>query len=237
MWKERTMKILSWMMAVVLVAGMASFAMAEDGDAPDKPQPKGEKAEGKEKADKEKSDEKKAEEDKADGALTAIVRRVTKDAKDVTGKVEITKEDFDLIAEHWPELTRTFRVQPMGSSIKDAHKQLMENEEFLAWAEERDLNADDFTRKGLRLSTLHLKLEVLPRARQQLQQQSEVIERMRGMMEEEDFKAAQESIKTVERDIKAAEKLAGEVPGPTDAEKKLLEDDENKQVMRRLFRM
>jgi len=209
-------KIWSMLLAALVVGVMSAGAVvsAQEAERPKADDVVEEKAE--------KDAEKEAE--KEDGDITAEVRKGMKDIESVTGKVEYAEADVSAFLKHWTAFTDKFGQLDMGeSSIKDTFDGLIKNDEYLAWAKERELNAEDYLRKSYRVLTNFLKLNFAKLVSETVKAQRDMVERMRDQFDDEDVNEMLKELDTFEADIKEADKLLQEVPGPTADEKKLLE--------------
>jgi len=189
------------------------------------------------KAEEKPKEEPKAEEPKVeDTSVTGRLAKLFKGLDTITGKTEINEEAMKLVIKHQPGLEKVGKgdaefKKAKESSFKEAHDYLLKNDKYLAWAKENSLDPADFLKKFLRVFTTHLKGEIetkLKEAIEGIPEQEKMLKTYKdsGDITEEEYNKYLKEIADGKADIeKAIKSLATLIPGPTEAEAKLLKDN------------
>lgn len=220
------MKLVRWMM---VAAAFLVFAGAMNPLAAQCKGCEGEKG-GCEEGKCEKGDCEDCE-DEDDDDPVAMYRKMVKDLKDVTGEVTFTQADIDSMAEHMPELDKLMDDDEefedlKEKSIKEAFDYVIKSDKFVKWAKEKGLD-ETWMRKCLRIMTCRWKM-MIPEQKKTMEEALTEIENQREEMGEEMYAMYKEMIEEQAKMLADIEKIFDtDVPGPTDDEKKLLEDEEN----------
>jgi hypothetical protein len=216
-----------WMLMVAALAMVAAMPLAAQAEGEKKPEEKKDEKP----AEPEKKEEGEAKEEKEEGNkddLDKMMRRALKDIADVIGKVEATEEDVKLYIKHddaSDEVTdkdETFQ-KLKKENYKKAFEHLIKSEPYVAWCKKEGLEAENFTRKSLRVMTGFIKLHMPAMLDDIVKQQKDVLEEYKDELPEADYTAAVAELKKAEAMFARVKKELDVIPAPTDAEKKLYE--------------
>lgn len=210
------MRLLSWMMAVMMMVGGASMLSAQDSDKP---------KEGKvEEKEVEKEGEEKEETD------LQKFQRVFKGADEIIKGLEIKQADIDLYKKHSDSFDEAMAEDEKfeelkETSIKEAYDHAIKSEKYLAWAKKNELNAEDYLRKSIRITVLQFKYQVEDGADEQLKQLEEaktMVEGMKEMMDEETYNETMKSVTEGIDLIKGMKEIAEGFKAASEEETKLI---------------
>lgn len=226
--KMKWMLAIAAMFAVAAVAAPLSAQMGGDKEEPKKEEPKKE----------EPKEEPESPED-AD-KLSVKLKKTLKGIDEVTGKVEFAEADVKAYLKHFEDLDKMMEGDEKfealkESNMKEAFDYIIKNEKYLAWAKKNEVDAEAFMRKSLRLRTTFYKLYLPDMLDGIIKKQREMIEGFKDMIPEDEFKKAMSELDAAAEDFKACRKVLETVPGPTDAEKKVIEA--NKKALDKAFEM
>lgn len=213
------MRLLSWMLALMMMVGGASMLSAQEGE-----KPKDDKVEEKE---VEKEGEEKEETD------LQKFQRIFKGADEVIKGVEVKQADIDLYKKHSDSFDEAMAEDEKfeelkDKSIKEAFDHALKSEKYLAWAKENELNAEDYLRKSIRITVLQFKFQVEDGADEQIKQLEEaknMIEGMKEMMDEETYNESMASITEGLELIKGMKEIADGFKAANEEEAKLIKDN------------
>ncbi|MBX3460113.1 MAG: hypothetical protein KF696_09175 [Planctomycetes bacterium] len=222
--KMKWMLVVAAMFAIAAVAAPLSAQMGGKSEEPSKEKEKKEEPENPEDADK----------------LSVQLKKNLKGIEDVTGKVEFTEADLKATLKHHADLDKLFEGDEKfetlkQSNMKEAFDYIVKNEKYVAWAKKNEVDADAFMRKTLRLRTNFYKLYLPDYLDGIIKKQREMMEGFKDMIPEDEYKTAMAELDKAAEDFKACRKILEGVPGPTDAEKKLIEA--NKKELAKIFEL
>lgn len=213
------MKTMRWVAALAMFAVLGLFgqsAMAQDAQPKEEPkeQPK---------------EEPKAE----DEGFGAQFEKMVKGLEDVTGKTEATDADVKLFLKHYEAFDKLTEADEKFQEIKDksfkeGYEYLVKNEKVIAWCKEQGLETEKWLKTFLRVLTTYMK-EKLPEtfkdSEKQLEDARKMIEGAKEELGEEEYKNQIKSLDDAKKEIDRLLKALKSIPGPTEAESKLLKDN------------
>ncbi|MCC6575068.1 MAG: hypothetical protein IT462_14925 [Planctomycetes bacterium] len=208
------MKLRSLFAAIALILGVAVPAFAGEAvvERDSKETPK---------------EEPKAEEKKSQD-FEALLKEVDK-----VVTLNFTADDVKFFNDNWVEITKALSADEKFRKLKDENVKTCFDyavtvEAFKKWATDKKVDADATLRKGMRIVLQHLKLGVdaqLKMGRAWIEAQRKAAESKKETMGEEKYKKTIAALDEQTKTMDGAEKGFKLVPDPTEAEKKLLEDD------------
>lgn len=159
------------------------------------------------------------------------LKNMLKDLDQVTGKVEATEDDFKAVIKHKDSLEKVTDAneefkKAKDKNMKEAFDIAIKDEKYIAWAKENGLEPEAFLRKFLRVLTIGMKHSMgkaFEDGQAQLDEDEKTIEQFKDALGEEEYKKQKESITHAKGQMKIADEAVKGIPGPTDAEKVLLD--------------
>jgi hypothetical protein len=159
---------------------------------------------------------------------SASLRESFKDIEKTTGDVTFDADDMEAFTTHWNEFnTLLNEAQGDSTNLNDSIHKLLESDDYIEWAGIYELDAEAFARKSTRVFSCFVKLNLVPFFRHSLEQRRQMLEDAPELWEEDVLEAMKEEIEAQEADLEACQKYLDKIPGPNDAEKKLLEDNKD----------
>lgn len=159
------------------------------------------------------------------------LKNMLKDLDQVTGKVEATEDDFKAVIKHKDSLEKVTDAneefkKAKDKNMKEAFDIAIKDEKYIAWAKENGLEPEAFLRKFLRVLTIGMKHSMGPAFADQQKQFDDlekVLEQFKEALGEEEYKKQQAELTHAKEQMKIADEAIKGIPGPTDAEKVLLD--------------
>lgn len=207
-----------WMLAIAITLMFGTALNAQEGKEGEKPAKEGE-------------GEKEGEKEKEEADPIETLKKQFKDIDTVIGSVTITQADLDSYKKYEKEFDdfaeSDAKLEELSEkSLKEAFDYAVKSEKYLEWAAKRELKAEDWLRKALRIVVLGIREQFNgPEYDEQIESMREMkkeIEKMKDQLPEEDFK---ESMKQMDEAIAQLESLRDfgkSLPAPTEAEAALL---------------
>lgn len=223
------MNAIRLMMAIAAVFALSFAAplFAQEGEKKEE----GKRAEeGKKEVEKE-GEEKEGEAEEDD--LTRMKKQF-KDVDKVIAGVTLTKEDIESYEKHedafdeFVDSDEKFE-KLANKNIKEAFDYAIKSEKYLAWAKERELEAETWLRKAVRILTFETRQDLadMDETVEEMKEWKKTLEDLKDTMTDEEYK---EAIKETDDAIKMLEgmsEFAKSLPAPTEAEAKLFVDEED----------
>ena len=214
------MKTMRWVAALAMFGVLGLFGpavMAQDAQPKEEPkeQPK---------------EEPKAEEEAGFGAQ---FEKMVKGLEDVTGKTEATDADVKLFLKHYEAFDKLTEADEKFQEVKDksfkeGYEYLVKNEKVIAWCKEQGLETEKWLKTFLRIMTIYMK-EKLPESfkdtEKQLEDARKMIEGAKEELGEEEYKKQIKGLDDANKEVDRLLKALKSIPGPTEAESKLLKDN------------
>lgn len=226
----KTMRVLAAMVAGMAIMMFAPALMAQDAPAP-APAPKSEEKPVEKPKEAEKAPEGEKKEEPPKKEEESQFTKLFKGIEEVTGKVEVTEADIKLFVKHYPEVDKLTETDEKfekltDTNLKEAFDYLVKNEKYLAWAKEKGVEAEKFLRLSMRIVTVHMKVgmkDTFKEADKQIEEGAKQIEAMKDQMPADQYKEAMAEMDKARKEMAAMRKTIDALPGPTEAEAKLLE--------------
>ncbi|MCB9932596.1 MAG: hypothetical protein H6841_04150 [Planctomycetes bacterium] len=226
------MKLGKMMLAVLamicLSASVATLQAQEKGAEGEKPAAE-KKAD--EKAEEGKEGEEGEEGEEKEEDPVADFEKVFKDVDKVVDSVKVTDEDIQSFLKHNDSFDEAMEKDEKfeelkDKNIKEAFDHAVKSEIYKAWADKNGLKAEDWLRKAVRIMVLNVKVNMGPSMAEQAEmiaEQRKMVEGMKDMLGEEEYKEAIKAIEDGEKTLKGMTKVIDGLPAGTDEEKKLIE--------------
>ncbi|MCB9894110.1 MAG: hypothetical protein H6839_06670 [Planctomycetes bacterium] len=230
------MKIWSWMLALLAVACMGATApalKAQDAGKEEKPAGEAKKDAG---GEAKEGEDKEGKEEPGEEDPVANLKAVFKDVDTVIKDVKLTQEDIDSYLKHNDSFDKAMKEDEKfeelkDKSVKEAFDHAIKSDKFKAWAEKEGVKGEDWLRKAVRIMVLNFKLSVGPGIDEQIksiEDQKAMVESMKEMLSEEEYKEAMDAIEEGVKTLKAMKEIAEGLPTPSEEEKKLIEANREK---------
>jgi hypothetical protein len=174
------------------------------------------------------------EEDK----VSATFRAYFKGLEQVTGRTEFVAADVGKVVKLYPEfrlfvsgekrlgISRDERLaQLMEKNLKEAYDYVLANpKRYQLWATASEVQLDAFLRTAFRISTTRMKVWTPASMEAKLKGRRAILERTRNQWTQQEYAQATADMDEEERGIAKIRALFDElIPGPTEAERRLLE--------------